>query len=144
MLGDKANRTRNFKNMVSKSSFTVLLINWYIIIKPILIQSSKCNGSFRNTRRHFKNNAFCPSFTFICHLNTDFFPHRKKRKFYHVFNVLSRMSLLSSQEMSLQFPLPGGMIYRSSSFRQNKVGYGGTTHLLHITSFLSAKRQKKL
>lgn len=84
MLGDKANTTRNFKNMVS-NSLTVLLINCYIVIK-LLIQSSNFHSSFRNTGRHFKNNAFCPSFTFICHLNTDFFPHRgKKKKVYHCF-----------------------------------------------------------
>ena len=142
MLGDKTN-TRNFENMASKNSSTVLLISSYIIIKTIWILSSECNSSFRKTGRHFKNNAFCPSSTFICHFNTDFFSLWGKKKALPLFSTCCQGRLYCHSGSCLfNFSLPDRRICWPSLFRQNKVGHDGTTHLLHRTS-LSLRKETK-
>lgn len=133
---------KTFLNVTSNSS-TVLLINWYVIIKTIWIQSSRYNSSFRKTGRHFENNAFCPSFTFICHLNTDFsFSHGKKGNFTTVLTCCQGRLYCHSKSYLCNFLLPDRIIHWPSLFRQNRVGYDGTTHLLHITS-LSIRKETK-
>lgn len=73
-----------------------------------------------------------------------FFSLWGKESFTTVFNMLSRTSLLSFQKLSMQFSssLIGEYI-GPSLFRQNKVGYDGTTHLLHRTLLPIRKETKE-
>lgn len=132
--------------MASKNISTVLLINWYLFIKTIWIQSSNVIFFFffRKTGRHFKNNAFCPSFIFTCHLNTDYFSYGEKKKFLPWFSTCcqGRLYCYSKSCLCSFLLLPDRIIYWPSLFRQNKVGYDSTTHLLHTTS-LSIRKETK-
>lgn len=130
--------------MASKNSSTVLLISWYVIIKIIWILSLKCNSSFRKTGRHFKNNAFCPSSTLlVISILILFFPWGKK-KVLPLFSTCCQGRLYCHSRSCLcNFLLLDRRIHWPSLFRQNKVGYDGTTHLLHRTLLPIRKETKE-
>lgn len=105
-----------FKACIWKNNFAIILISSSIIIKTILIQSSAHNTAFRKTGKHFENNVFCLSSTFICHLHTVFF--FPSREIFALFSLCCQGWLYCHPSTnSRRFLLPNRIRYWPSSFR---------------------------
>lgn len=129
--------------MTSKNSSPVLLINWYIIINTIwfslqniIVLSERLGDTLRII--HFVHHL--PSS--VIWIPIFLFPMGKKKVLPLFLTCCQGCLYCHSRSYLCNFLLPDRIIYWPSSFRQNKVGYDGTTHLLHITT-LSIRKETK-